>query len=62
MGSERAKFMTLYQLFLTVIIAGQPQELPMSQFQRFEECWEVAQMMTHNRPGWSARCTRVENK
>lgn len=52
--------MILYQLFLTAVIAGTVSEIPLGTFHRFEECWEVAQLMTHNRHGWSARCTRVE--
>lgn len=52
----------LYQLFLTVMIAGTVSEIPMGTFQRFQHCWEAAQIMTHNRPGWSARCTVVEEK
>lgn len=53
--------MTIYQLFLTAVIAGSQSEIAMGTFQRFDECWEVAKLLTHNRPGWTARCTRVES-
>jgi hypothetical protein len=52
--------MTVYQLFLTVVIAGQQTELPLAQYQRFEHCWQAAEILTHNRADWTARCVRVE--
>lgn len=55
--------MIFYQLFLTAVIAGTVTETAMGKFSDFDQCWRAAQtltVLTHNRPGWSARCTRME--
>lgn len=49
-----------YTLFITVAISGQWQELRLKTFDRFEECWEVATILIHNRPNMTARCQAVE--
>lgn len=62
LGGPRKGLMIFYQLFLTAVIAGSVSEIAMGTFPRFEQCWEAAEILTHNRPGWSARCVRVEEK
>lgn len=52
----------MYALYVAILIGDQIQEHQWKTFLRFEECWEVAQAVTHNRPAISARCVRVELK
>lgn len=49
----------MYTLYVAVLIGNQIQEQQWKTFPRFEECWEVAQTITHNRPSITARCVRV---
>ena len=51
-----------YALFLTVIMNGEITELRLKTFDRFEECWEAATVLTHNRPNMAARCQAVPSK
>lgn len=50
----------MYTLYVAVIISGYIHESAWKTFDRFEECWEVAEMITHNRPTVTARCVRME--
>jgi len=49
-----------YALFVAVVIAGVVHESQWKTFDRFEECWEVATIMVHNRPNMTARCVAVD--
>lgn len=51
-----------YALFVTIAISGQIHESRWKTFDRFEECWEVATTITHNRPDITARCVLVDSK
>jgi hypothetical protein len=51
----------MYTLYVAVLIGNQIQEQQWKTFPRFEECWEVAQTITHNRPSITARCVRVKD-
>lgn len=50
----------IYALFLSILISGEIKETQLKSFDRFEECWEVAQILVHNRPNMTARCVLVE--
>lgn len=51
-----------YALFVTMVISGQIHESKWKTFDRFEECWEIATTIVHNRPNMTARCVLVESK
>lgn len=51
-----------YALFVSVIISGEIHESRWKIYDRFEECWEAATTITHNRPNMTARCVLVESK
>jgi hypothetical protein len=51
-----------YALFVTVVISGEIHESQWKTFDRFEECWEAATSIVHNRPNMTARCVLVETK
>jgi hypothetical protein len=50
----------VYALFLSILISGEIKETQLKSFDRFEECWEVAQILVRNRPNMTARCVLVE--
>lgn len=52
----------LYALFVSIIISGEIQEARWKTYNRFEECWEVAATIVHNRPNMSARCVLVDSE
>lgn len=50
----------MYILFVTVVISGVIHESELKAFDRFEECWEAASILVHNRPDMTARCVAEE--
>lgn len=52
----------LYALYVTILISGELHESKWKTFTRFEECWEVATTIVHNRPNMTARCVLEETK
>lgn len=49
----------MYALFVAVLIAGTWTESQWKVYDRFEECWEAATTIVHNRPNMTARCVLV---
>ena len=53
----------VYLLFVTTIISGEIHEsMWEKRFKRFEECWEIATSLTHNRSNIAMRCVAVDEK
>lgn len=51
-----------YALFVTMVLSGEVTESRWKTYDRFEECWEVATTIVHNRPNVIARCVLVDSK
>ena len=51
--------MYVYVLFIAVITGTEVAEYQLQSYTRFEECAEAAEILTHNRPNMTARCTRT---
>ena len=51
---------TVYVLFVFVLSTGQEQQW--RTYPRFEECWEVAQVVVKNKPDLVARCVAIDIK
>jgi hypothetical protein len=51
-----------YALYVSFFISGHLQENRWKTYDRFEECWEAAMSIVHNRPNMVARCVLVDSK
>lgn len=51
-----------YALFVTMILSGEIHETRWKTYDRFEECYEAAITIVHNRENMSARCVLVDRK
>ena len=52
----------MYQLIISVMLAGTLTDYEMKIYDRFEECWEAATILVHNRSDMTATCMLIENK